>query len=283
MPKKSARTHSTVARSAVTYNAAVAERAFADTALWRARVVDAVVPALELPQAAAIALNAWSEMQQPQRAERFALLHESLLSPELRARLAPAAWALWYASVRRATAEANATNARVPVELVANATETKTRMMRVVEYALGDHPQASIEIAGIRVGTGHFDLAMDLSRLAVLYDTYAAELAEAGLHYRSGDRELAHSLSGELLRELGSSGSPAAVSARDDAARAFRVLEDTYDTLRRWSLAMFDDTERWMPSLYAMRSTRRAARARPDTPDAPPNDTDLSETPTSTT
>jgi len=246
----------TVEAKAITYDHKAAERSFTRTEDLRLQFSGAALPSLELPQSAAIALSVVEQLKEPQRVERMDLIHENLLPREIRERLEPAAWAVWYSSVLRTSAEESETNARVSLDLLTKATETKARMMRVVEYILGDHPVAGVEVSGIRAGSGHFDLAMDLSRLAVLYRDYADELVDAGSRYQAKDREAAHEHSGALLRELGSTDSADAVKARDDAARAFRLLETTYERLRRWAVAAFDDADRWFPSLYALRTVR---------------------------
>jgi len=250
-----------VAPEEITYDERVGEQSFGNTAELRATYSDATLPSVELHQSAAIALNVVKQLKEPQRAARLKLIPESLLPYEMRERLEPAAWAVWYASVRRTSAEVSESSAKVSVNTLTKATETKARMMRVVEYILGDHPEAGSEVESIRAGTGHFDLAMDLSRLAVLYRDYAEDLADAGRRYRPKDQGLANSLSGSILRELGSTDSPHAVKTRDDAARAFRVLEDTYGTMRRWAVAAFDDAEQWYPSLYALRTNRAGSRS----------------------
>lgn len=73
---------------------------------------------------------------------------------------------------------AQASEARVPVALVNEAAAHKRRVLRYVDYQLGDDPSFARELADIRSGTGYLDLESDLRRLAVLVKSQPATLAQ---------------------------------------------------------------------------------------------------------
>ena len=239
------------------FDATTAERAYARTAPLRAALEGAPRPRIALQQVAIFSLRQAALLRAPDVRARFALLPAELLSEGSAATLADLGWALWHASVQRSAAESLETSARVSLAVVQRASEVKARMLRVLDYVLGDDPALAPEVASIRSGAGHTDAAEDLTRLAILYEAHRAPIAAGGgVHYRAADATLAKELAAQILKELGASDTSAAAKARDEAARAFRALERAYEPIRRFGIALFADGEARFPSLYSVRSSR---------------------------
>ncbi len=113
----------------------------------------------------------------------------------------PLSWGLWYANTERITLEATSAGGRVSMATLNAGGSVKERMLKVADYILSDQPTAAREITDIRSGTGHTDLATDLTRLAKLYDAHAATLADdGGKHYRAEDSTEAKRLAGPSTR-----------------------------------------------------------------------------------
>lgn len=244
------------------YDAQAAQRGYRETAADRQRFSTATPPRLDPSAAAILALEiSRTTLRDPAIAQRFDLLHAELLERDARARIEPAAWALWYATMQRQSAEASSTDAKLSASLIALATETRQRMIKVLEYVHGDDAKIAAELADIRRGSGHVDLASDLSKLADLYGRVGRQLKdEAGPQYRPADRRRAGELAGRIVAELGQSAGAEAATWRKEQAAAFALLLNAYEKVRRFGIALFEaDGEALFPSLWSVRAPRRAA------------------------
>lgn len=145
-------------------------------------------------------------------------------------------------------------------------------MLKLCEYHFGDQPVDGAEIADIRLGTGHIDLALDLSRLAKLYQKHKNVIKKDPKHYVASDANDARTHSGEILRLLGEARNENARTWADMVARAWLLLLDVYGEVSgagRW-LFRHDEPETRFPSLW---SVARAGQGRPKkTPEEPPAD-----------
>jgi hypothetical protein len=167
--------------------------------------------------------------------------------------LATAALAAWFARHMYLLVSATHTEAQLPGSLVATATALKTRMMRVVDYHLGDHPVAGPLVSAIRAGTGYMDLANDLVALARLYKAYAHLLEHDKKDYQAVDQGLAAQTGDQILTLLGGS-TPEQRKWVGLQARAWTLLSGDYAEvyaagryLKRWDV----DVESTFPSLIA--------------------------------
>ncbi len=252
-----------------TYDPQAAESGWRATAGLRAAVEDAHLPSVDLADVSILGLHISRELLQPDVRSRFERQDPQSFDHALLDRIEPASWGLWYANTRRASLEATAGGGRVKGTTLEQALATKARMMRVCEYMLVDDPKAGLEIASIRGGTGHKDLASDLTRLAALYDGHAELLASGGgRYYDASDSAAAKASAGQILFELGEGQAKALQDAKDDAARAFVVLQDAYDRIRRWAAAIWNDDDR-LPSLFSVRPSGRG-QSKPAKTDAKP-------------
>ncbi len=166
--------------------------------------------------------------------------------------LATAALAAWFARHMYLLVSATHTEAQLPGSLVATATALKTRMMRVVEYHLGDHPVAGPLVSAIRAGTGYMDLANDLVALARLYKAYAHLLEHDKKDYQAVDQGSRRRQGTRYRRCSGST--PEQRKWVGLQARAWTLLSGDYAEvfaagryLKRWDV----DVESAFPSLIA--------------------------------
>lgn len=167
------------------------------------------------------------------------------------------ALAAWFARHMYLLASATHTEAQLPASLVTVATELRARMMRVVEYHLGDHAVAGPLVTAIRSGTGHMDLANDLIALARLYKTYIHLLSHDKKDYRAADRELAAKTGDQILRLLEGS-TPEQQRWADRQARAWTLLNANYNEVYaagRYLKRHDADVETAFPSLVAASRT----------------------------
>jgi hypothetical protein len=216
---------------------------------------------------------------------RFAALPSDLFDIIHFDRLETVAAAAWYAQVQLDSAMATTTEAKVPLSLLQESSETKDRMLKVVEYHLTHRSETlGREIADIRSGTGHADMASDLSRLRILYVEQRAFLPQTGgdPHYRPEDAESAGRLSSAILAELAAARTKAQEEAQALAARAWTLLVTTYDEVADAGRLILkrEGGADLFPSLYtAGRAAPSATRRRTPKPPAPTSGTPTPQTP----
>lgn len=97
------------------------------------------------------------------------------------------AWACWYIHARRASSAASSKGTKVSKADLSAAKERRARMLRLLEHHLAGVEAVEKELAHIRKGTGYEDLALDLSRLAALYDLHAAKLSTDPTWWKADD------------------------------------------------------------------------------------------------
>jgi hypothetical protein len=181
--------------------------------------------------------------------------------------------ALWYARVRyRQVASAEA-GAKVSPTDLEKARALRGRMLRCADYNLGDDPAVRAELDDISAveGSVYLDLALDLQRLAALYEDPDAriELAKDRKLYRADDARDARQRAGALLAQLGSAKGESAKWARE-VARGWSALLAHYGEVAaagRFLERHDGDPDALWPSLYAIVRLRRAAT--PETEPAP--------------
>src|SRR5262245_27392143 len=123
--------------ASIKYNRALAEKAFEELAPERAALGTQVPPAPrpDLQAVAVLAVGVADDLSQAPVHERFENIKKEL-PIALVDRIGPAAWALWYATVQRASATAITSKALLSAELVERATALRTTMLKVVQYHL---------------------------------------------------------------------------------------------------------------------------------------------------
>jgi hypothetical protein len=208
---------------------------------------------IDIRQAVIIALAVSRAVAAPAVKKRFTLLHKDLFDQAHLADLEPIALAASHTVVELAAARAQTVEAKLPIDLVDAATEVKTRMLELCAYMFKRHPKLSREVDDIRAGNGYKDLALDLLRLAKIYEDEHAAVSKDGVNYRSDDMSAARTLSQRITEELGEAQSADEKRWVDLTARAWGLLRDVYGEVQSAGAFIFrhEDPEEMFPSLYA--------------------------------
>lgn len=124
-----------------------------------------------------------------------------------------------------------------------------------------DHPEVGPQLATLRSGIGHQDLAADLLGYAAIYREHWDILSLDKKHFRSSDAEDAVKIAEEMITHLGARLSPEARQAADLLSRAWTLLWDTYEEVvqaGRWLLRHEPRGADTFPSLIALSRPRRS-------------------------
>lgn len=226
---------------------------------------DQLIPVnVDLQTVAVFAMGVGRFVTEPQVRARFAKLGKTGEYDDACAdALVPAAQAAWYARHRYMLAVATRSEARLPISLIEEATALKVRMLRLADYWLSDTPVLAAEIAAIRAGTGHQDLANDLTALAALLERSHDEVSQDKKLFRKGDTARGAKLAGEILEQLGAAASAEENEWAAAQPRVWTHLLGTYDEVQRGGLFLFahDKADERFPSLVTV--GRAAPSARP--------------------
>ena len=240
------------------YDPKAAENAWTATADLRSAVGAATLPALDLGDASVLGLRVSRDLLKPEVRGKLEKLPKDLFDHDLLDRIEPASWALWYGDQRMRTLAATVDGGKVQMKTLDAAKAVRDRMLLVTDYMLSSDPAAARVIADIKSGHGYSDLAGDLTRLAGLYQKYESVVSKGGAHYDAADVDAAKASAGQILYELGDSEEKQYRAMKVETAQAFAVLENAYDTVRRWAAAIWADPD-YIPSLYSVR-TRTSRR-----------------------
>ena len=135
----------------------------------------------------------------------------------------------WYALTQLQTASAQNSEAKLTVSLVQEATSTRARMIKTLEYHYEPDSEVGKEVIDIRLDSGYRDLARDLGRLAVLYRAEHEDLEDDKKHYRASDAVKAANLSQKILDEMGEAKSADQKHWTEMVARTWTLLKTAYD------------------------------------------------------
>jgi hypothetical protein len=186
-------------------------------------------PRTGVDMAALFALGVAEELARPEMRVHFAKLPKEAFDVADLDDLGPAALATWYASTELLAANAHGTEARLHADLVSEASDLRGRMLRVADYHFDPDTLQGREVADIRIGTGHRDLAQDLARLTKLYRLSEARLSDDRIWYRKEDGDRASELAQQILRELGESRTAEQKLWTDRVQRAWVLLSSLYE------------------------------------------------------
>lgn len=171
--------------------------------------------------------------------------------------------ACWYALTQGQTASAQSSEAKLPVALFEEATVTRKRMIKTLEYHFEPESKVGKEVTDIRLDAGHRDLARDLGRLAVVYRAEHDELKDDKKHYRASDAVLAAKLSQRILDELGAATSAEQKHWTEMVARTWTLLKTAYDDVAStgaWLLRNEEGGEIFVSLIAAGRVGRSKAK-----------------------
>lgn len=181
-------------------------------------------------------------------------------------RLPTLSLAAWYVRRQQQRALFAASGAAVSKEEVALAYEVRGRMVGVLQHWHGDRRDVAVDLAQVREGSGHQDLANDLDTLAELYtrEDVRALIEHDIKHYRASDVDDALRLAAIIAASLGIAEEGEAERMTDLARRAATLLVRGYEEHARCGRFFFGKTEdvgATYPSLFA--AVRAPQRKRP--------------------
>lgn len=139
---------------------------------------------------------------QPEVRARFALLSAELFTITHLDDLPTLALAAHHGFVELQVVRSGGSLAKLPPALVNEAGSVRKRMFELVEYVFREHERLKREVASIRGGVGYKDTAMDLARLARIYEDEPDMVASVTRDYRATDAADARRLSQAILSEL---------------------------------------------------------------------------------
>ena len=195
---------------------------------------------------------------------RFASLPKTEWKPQSLTDLPLAAQAVLAAATDLASVTARTDATRLPVDLLTESSACKSRMMKVLDYLLGEQEEIARELSAIRQGQGYLDLAQDLAQLGKLYGSERAQLQKDNHLYQQSDEKLASTLSQRIFSELRQEQPVAERERLTQAASLLVFLYDEVAATARWLLRNTpEEASRSFPSLF--RAARRP-RKRTDSP-----------------
>lgn len=216
--------------------------------------------ATDIEAAALAALGVFSRIMKPEVYSRFGSLPSAEFDIASVDGLGEAAWAVMFAHTSAAKARAGATEARLPAKLVSRAIETEARMQACCEYYLADDMELGPEVARLRAGVGHRDLANDLLGYADIYRMRNDHLKLDRKNYRATDAADAIKIAEEMISLLGEGLSPEAKIAAENLGRSWTYLLNIYDEVKstgRWLFRGEPDVDSLFPSLFSAGRTGR--------------------------
>ena len=122
-------------------------------------------------------------------------------------------------------------DARVPLSLANAASKLRARMHSLIDYHLGHQEVVARELAAIRAGQGHADLASDLVALAALVEANVTEVKDDRRNYTSTDVAEARRLAAEIQTARVGGQRPGTRNAARAWAAAFHALREAHDEL----------------------------------------------------
>ncbi len=196
-------------------------------------------------------------------AARFALVPGALFDTTFLKAIETHGWALKYVDQMWTSEDVQATTVMISEALALKSKAVRERMLKVATYTLEGQPKYDRELAGIRRGSGYDDLALDLSRLAVVYTEQLASIS-LDAKYVATDVADANELSQAITVEL-NAGKKTPWS--EAAYRAWTFVSGAYADVRAtadWLFRFDAEKAELFPSLHA----RGAAEAKADVPKA---------------
>lgn len=197
-------------------------------------------------------------------------------------RLEKVARALRFIQTQLNNAQADDGAARIPEALVTEGDSLRARMLRVIDFVLGDDPKIAAAYERIRQGLGHRDRANDLEELSSIYEERADAIADDRIRYRREDLGRARELAAEMHRLLDTSKTGRAGEWAQLRAKATPLLLDAFERVARVMIAAdFASPREDYPTLHAAirglqaaRPGRRVNSEEPDAPEVPEPDPD---------
>jgi hypothetical protein len=202
-------------------------------------------------------------------AARLAALPAAVFAPQHLERLPTLADALSYAHRRAKTEGATTSSAVVPFKTIEEATAARERMLSLSTYYLSSKQTVADELADIRSGKGHLDLAMDLDRLAALVQEHHGVLEKDPVHYRASDLVDGPKLAKEIRTAYYATTTN---TWADNARRVFTLVDRSYGEVRAAAAFVFRHEPALADVFVALRPGGGRSRRPADTAPAAPAD-----------
>lgn len=211
---------------------------------------------IDVQRASAVAHSVVVRDQEPDRRAMFERLAQvDLYDMATLERVRQLALATWYTRRQQLGTQPLTSEATVAPEVIAEARLRRGRMLRVLEHWFHDDAAVMAEVAVIRSGSGHQDLANDLEALADVYQR--AEIHEViqhdRKHFEADEVEGARRLAAGIFASLGLGRETDAKRWRVLCLRAWRLLREEYEEHRVAGGFLFRKVEavgESYPSLY---------------------------------
>lgn len=225
---------------------------------------------IDVQSAAAVAHSVGVRDAAPERHQRFEHLAKGgTLDLAIIDSLPDIALAAWHARQQQQLQSALASRATIPAATAAEAYAVRRRMLLVLDYYFQDDATIAPQLAVIRSGAGHQDLANDLQMLGDLYQEpgIADAIGRDVKHFRAEDATQARALATTIFNGLGLSSADRALD--ETAQRAWTLLDRVYERVRRAGQFLFADSEDVELTYPSLISYVRSPATKVDVP-APP-------------
>ncbi|NUP11138.1 MAG: hypothetical protein HOW73_34265 [Polyangiaceae bacterium] len=186
-------------------------------------------PNCDATRAAMITLQVVKAAEEPSRAQAFAKVGE-FLGDDTIATLKDQAWALWYLDSRVRTIDATKSDVKVDATLFEEASKARARVLKLVDYYLGENPKMAAELKDIGIGTGYIDLAGDLTRLAGHLSAHKDTLSADKMRYRADDEVTLRGMANAIIAQLNEDRTNETPDLRN---RAWTQMRETYVHLKK--------------------------------------------------
>ncbi len=231
---------------------------------------DIAIPNCDVQDSAISALALVDVANAPASKERFDWLADEIFKKDTVERLERVAWAAWYAHVRMRSEAAVETETKVDPATFEAAGSLLTKMLKLIDYHVGDRTEVAAEIDDIRSGSGYQDRASDLVRAAALWERWRAELDQDTRFFDPKDGEQARAYAEGIVRSLRAAHRANTAAWNDLRARAWTLLNELYSEVRAAGTYLFRHEPAERDRFTALRQTVSPTRGRPKAPPAEP-------------
>ncbi len=191
-----------------------------------------VVMTMDAQESALAALSLVDVARDPKRLAQLKLLMPALLAADAIEQLELAAWATWFAHTKLQTEQALSKGAKVDVDTYEASSKHLTKMLKLIEYHVGDLAEVAVELADIRSGTGYQDRASDLVRAASLFERHKRELEGDTRYYDVKDADVARRFAETIVESVRASMGKSVAEWSDLRARAWSRMAHLYSDVR---------------------------------------------------
>ncbi len=237
---------------------------------------DLSIPNSDVQDSAISALALVDVVNAPAAKERFDWLPNEIFKKDTVERLERVAWAAWYAHVRMRSEAALETETKVDPATFEAAGSLLAKMLKLIDYHLGDRTEVAAEIADIRSGSGYQDRASDLVRAAALWEHWRAELDQDKRFFDPKDGERARAYAEGIVRSLRVSLRANTAAWNDLRIRAWTLLNELYSEVRTTGVYLFRhepaERDQFVPLRQAVSPTRGRPKAPPAEPELAPTE-----------